>query len=384
MEIKEKKKILYVITKSNWGGAQKYVYDMATSLPKNMFEVTVALGGSGEKNAEGGLLKNRLEEAKIKVIFIKNFLRDISLFHEIKAFFELLSIIKKERPDVVHLNSSKAGGLGVLAARIAGVKKIVFTAHGWAFNERKPFIIRIIVWKLSWLTTLLSTHVIVIGERERTDAIHMPFISGKIVLIRNGIKVLEFLSREEGRQKLAIPQDSFVIGSIGELTPNKNYLELVKVIADLQKKEKIFLVIIGQGEEETRIIDGAEKILSNSVAYGFKITGFKENAYTYLKAFDIFVLPSLKEGLPYTLLEAGRAGIPVVATNTGAIPDIIPDTNFGILVKPGDGRALKDALESLVANSQKRAQLGASLQKRVQEEFSLEKMVEKTVSVYLP
>ncbi|MDP2705269.1 MAG: glycosyltransferase family 4 protein [Patescibacteria group bacterium] len=382
METIQKKKILYVVTKSNWGGAQKYVYDLATSLPKDRFEVCVALGGSGEKNAEGGLLKNRLEDAGIKIVFIKNFLRDISLIHEIKAFFELVTIIKKEKPDVIHLNSSKAGGVGALAARLTGVKKIIFTVHGWPFNESRSFIVRVILWKLSWLSALLSTHVIVIGEQERKDAIRMPFISGKVVLVKNGIKTLEFLSREKARQELTIPQDALTIGSIGELTPNKNYLQLIKATEDLQK-EKLVLAIIGDGEQKTHIVDRAEKILGNSLYYGYKMLGFKENAYKYLKAFDIFVLPSLKEGLPYTLLEAGLAGLPLIATDVGAISDIIPNENFGIAVKPRDNEALKNALETLLSDEEKRRNLGTAIQKHVQEEFSFETMVGKTVSLYL-
>src|SRR3990167_2305563 len=106
------KKILFVITKSNWGGAQRYVYDLATALHKGQFEVVVAFGGTGEAGAHPGLLAERLKEVGVRTIFIESFTRDIGIFRDVSAFFELLRVIKKERPDVLHLNSSKAGGIG--------------------------------------------------------------------------------------------------------------------------------------------------------------------------------------------------------------------------------------------------------------------------------
>ena len=115
-----KKKVTYVITKSNWGGAQRYVFDLATNLPKEQFEVAVALGGDG-------LLAKKLQERNTSIYRSISLGRDISIGKDIRSFFELYRLFKKERPDVVHLNSSKAGGIGALAARVAGIKKIIFT-----------------------------------------------------------------------------------------------------------------------------------------------------------------------------------------------------------------------------------------------------------------
>ena len=138
METTVKKKILFVITKSNWGGAQRYVYDLATHLPKEEFEVAVAFGGTGEVGASAGLLEVRLREAGVRIIFLTTFARDIGILREFSAFFELLRTIRAENPDVLHLNSSKAGGLGALSGRIAGLRRIIFTAHGFAPNELRP------------------------------------------------------------------------------------------------------------------------------------------------------------------------------------------------------------------------------------------------------
>ena len=126
------KKILFVITKSNWGGAQKYVYDLANELhrPNAEFEVAVAFGQEGQ-------LAGKLREAGITTHPIRSLQRDVSVIADIKSFFELLRLFKTQKPDIAHLNSSKVGGLGALAARVAGVPKIIFTVHGWPFWETR-------------------------------------------------------------------------------------------------------------------------------------------------------------------------------------------------------------------------------------------------------
>ena len=119
-------KILYVITKANWGGAQKYVYELATAMKERGHEVAVAYGTEG-------LLAERLGQAGIRTLPIGGLSRDIDAKAEVSAWRSLLSLIKEEQPDLVHVNSSK-GGLALIAARIAGIRRIIFTAHGWAFN----------------------------------------------------------------------------------------------------------------------------------------------------------------------------------------------------------------------------------------------------------
>ena len=119
------KKILFLITKANWGGAQRYVFDLATAL-RNEFDISVAFG-------QEGLLAKKLREAQITTFPIRALQRDVSISSDVKSFLELMRLFRVEKPDVVHLNSSKAAGVGALAARLAGVPRIIFTAHGWPF-----------------------------------------------------------------------------------------------------------------------------------------------------------------------------------------------------------------------------------------------------------
>ncbi len=122
-----KKKILVVITKSNWGGAQRYVHDLARHL-KEDFDITVACGGTGE-------LVERLTALGIRTLTIPGLARDVHPMQDLAVCIRLGRIIKKERPDVLHLNSSKIGVIGAILGRLIGIKRIIFTAHGWAWNE---------------------------------------------------------------------------------------------------------------------------------------------------------------------------------------------------------------------------------------------------------
>ncbi|MEX0909881.1 MAG: glycosyltransferase [Candidatus Paceibacterota bacterium] len=327
-----KKKILYVITKSNWGGAQRYVFDLATGLSKEMFDVVVALGGTGNKHAETGRLAEKLTQESIPIITIRSFMRNIHLLSDIRSFFELLTILKKEKPDIVHLNSSKAGGIGALAGRIAGVKKIIFTAHGFAFNENRFFISKIIIYLLSWLTIVLSTKTIVITKNEYSRILPWPLVGKKITYIQNGIDSPEFIEKEKAREYLATrigkPLDYFrnnrLVGTIGELTQNKGLKDAILALA----RTNFTYVIIGTGEQQESL---TEYIRENKLHEKIFLTGFIADASKYLKAFDIFLLPSYKEGLPYVLLEAGYASVPFVARDIGGIPDIINTNENGIL-----------------------------------------------------
>jgi len=375
MQTHKKTKILYIITKGVWGGAQKYVYSLATELPKEKFEAVVVCG-------EGEVLKNKLESSGVRVISIQNLKRDISVFDEIKNFSRLYKIIKSEKPDVIHLNSAKASGLGALAGRLLGVKKIIFTAHGWTFNENRNFLSKSIIWVLSWITVVLCHKVIVIATREKRQAMYMPFISKKIKLIRNGVEKINYLEKEEARNALLpelsknLETNTIWIGTISELTKNKG---LKYTLEALSKIDKPFVfIVIGEGEERKNL---ENVIQEHQLEEKVFLVGSKDAAQ-YLKAFDIFTLTSLKEGLPYSILEAGLASLPVIATNTGGIPDII-DTQTGILTEKEDVEGIKESIEKLMNDIETRNLYGNNLQNKVEKEFSFDQMLEKTLLLYL-
>jgi glycosyltransferase involved in cell wall biosynthesis len=329
METHAKKKILFVITKSNWGGAQRYVYDLATALPKDGFDVSVAFG-------QPGLLATKLDEAGIITHPILSLQRDVSLVSDLKSFFELLRLFRTERPDVVHLNSSKAGGVGALAARITGVPRIIFTAHGWPFWEQRNLISRSLIYLLSWLTAILSHKVIVVSDYDLSVAKNMPFIGRKTVRIYNGID-LNFPLYSADIVRHSFPTGAHITGTIGELTHNKNQIALIE---EAKNNPEMYVAIIGDGEDRLYL---KRKIEEYGIANRVKLFGF-QLAGTVLKGFDTFALPSLKEGLPYVLLEARAAGLPIVANRVGGVGEILDAKDMN--------------------------------------EFSLEQMVQKTIALY--
>ena len=304
----QKKKILYVITKSNWGGAQRYVYDLATALPKDQFEVGVAFG-------EEGLLAKKLREARVALFPIEVLQRDVSISNDVKSFLELLRLFRTEKPDSVHLNSSKAAGVGALAARLAGVPRIIFTAHGWPFWERRNPVSRGLIYFISWLTALLSHKIIVVSDYDLKVAQKMPGIAHKTVRIYNGID-FHFPLGSGDVVRHSFPKGVRITGTIGELTKNKNQIALIE---QAKNDPTMYVAIVGDGEDRLYL---KKKIEEYGLTARVKLFGFMP-ASEVLRGFDVFVLPSIKEGLPYVLLEAKMVGLPVVASRVGGVGEIL-------------------------------------------------------------
>ena len=307
------RKILFVITKSNWGGAQRYVYDLATHLPREQFAVAVALGGSGE-------LQQKLKEAGIPVLPLQSVQRDLSLSADVSGFFSLLKAIRAYRPYIVHLNSSKAGGLGALAARLCGVPRIIFTAHGWPFEEKRSFVWRLFALLGSWATALLSHAVIVVSRHDLQIGKRMPLCGAKMRLIYNGIETPVKLGSGE-HIRGAFPEGARIIGTVGELTKNKNQIALVE---QAKNNPEMFVAIVGEGEERSNL---EAAIQSYGLEHRVKLFGFMP-ASDVLLGFDVFALPSLKEGLPYVLLEAKAADLPILANRIGGVGEILDAKNM--------------------------------------------------------
>lgn len=371
-------KILFGITKSNFGGAQRYVFELASEAKRAGNEVFVMCGLPAQSGGDGPLIQ-KLNESGIQVIPLPHLGRDVSFIKDFKSFLFILRTLRKERPDVFHINSSKMGGLGGFAARLVGVKKIIFTAHGWAFNEPRSAIQKTIIKFFVWLTIILSHKTICVSEKTKKDVSNLPFIKNKLVIIYNGLKDFELKTREEARKILSLDDNVFLVGAVSELHKIKGLDILLKAWAAFLKNHKAKLVIFGAGEEKNNL----NKIASNlKIDNSVEFKGFVGNARSFLSSFDIFVMPSRSEAMPYALLEAGFAGLPVVASSVGGIPEIIENEKNGLLVPKENSEALLSALNRLADNKEFREKLGSSLKQTISTKFSFEKMVQKTFELY--
>jgi glycosyltransferase involved in cell wall biosynthesis len=368
-------KAIFLITKATWGGAQQYVFDLLQEAVHDHLYDTVGLA-----YGEAGLLSKKVAELSIPVHELSALARDISPMQDIRAFVQMYRLFKKDWVDVAHLNSSKAGAIGALAARMAGVRRIVFTAHGWAFNEKRSYFSRLFFIFIHYVTILLSDVTIVVSQGLADQAAHWPFVKGKIHVIHLGIGPQDYLDRDNARDALIALDPTLTstrtarwIGTIAELHPNKGIDIGIEAMRKIEDKD-IPWIILGGGERKDEYT--REKPINTH------FLGFVPNAARYLKAFDLFLLPSRTEAFGYVLLEAGSAGIPVLASNVGGIPEIITSDQLGVLFPVGDTAELTKQIDAFASAGTEWEEKGTNLRESVQKRFSLEKMCKETFALY--
>ncbi len=387
-------KILYVVTQGEQGGAQKYISDLAPEMLKKGYEIFVAVG---EIENEGDKwLFLQLEKSGIKkenLFEIKSHQREIKLFRDIKSVWDFFKLYKKINPDVVHLNSSKSGVVGAVASFLSSTlpgsvqlkSKCIFTVHGFVFLEPMNILKKLFFIFLEIISSVFRTHTILITEKDVSVGKKYFILrnKNKYSLIQNGVKYLQvkMLEKKEARKYIfekinKKDEEQKVVGTISNLYKTKGLEYLIEAAAKILQKfpETIFLVL-GFGEDKYRE-ELQEKINKLKMKDNFFLLGKTPDAYKYLKAFDVFTLTSLKEGLPYTLLEAKMAGVPIVATSVGGIPEMAEQFEIN-LVQSKNVEEISGVINKLLLDN--------SLPRNTDlpEIYKLETMCKKTEEVYL-
>lgn len=388
-------KILYVITKSNFGGAQRYVHDLAIAAKAAEHDVLVAYGGEGP-------LGERLRAAGVRTVSIPELERDVRASKDLRAFARLFALIRRERPDVLHLNSSKVGGLGGLAGRLANVleqssrlirrtprpARIIFTGHGWAFNEERNDLERFVIGLAHWLTIALSHRTITVSRRTREQIAKIPFTWHKLTLVYNGVGPVKTLAKKRALERIfpnGIPPlpsgKPVVVGTLAELHRNKGLSYAIEGMALLAKQSPVPFVflILGEGEERASL---ESLVRRHGLEKHVHLVGYREAGTELLSAFDIFLLPSITEAFPYAILEAGKVGLPVVASAVGGIPEVIDDMDSGILIQTRNPNEVARAIEYLLEDPERRKKLGAKIEARIGDRFDIGTMTKETFAVY--
>jgi glycosyltransferase involved in cell wall biosynthesis len=359
-------KIAYIVTRSDLiGGAQVHVRDLASSLARQGHEAIVLVGSSGP-------YVTALRQAGVELVTLKHLGAAINPIRDVRGLVEIHSILKALRPDLVSTHSSKAGILGRLAARALGIPTI-FTAHGWAFTPGIPRWEAAVYRRIERWAAPYASRIITVSDFDRELAVREGVTQpGKVVTVHNGMPDIDQrLRAQPGRSPVRIVM-------IARFEPQKDHATLFQALTGLLR-EVWQLDLIGDGalmseaQAMTRELGLAERV---------RFLGQRTDVAERLAEAQIALLISNWEGFPRSILEAMRAGLPVVASDVGGIAESVKDGETGFVVRQGDVDGLRQRLRELLADPELRTRMGRSGRERYERQFTLTHTVEKTLAVY--
>jgi glycosyltransferase involved in cell wall biosynthesis/GT2 family glycosyltransferase len=378
----ERKKVLHLITRLIVGGAQENTIASVERVAPERYESRLWTGP--QTGAEGSLIEDARARGIVLTV-LPNLVREIDPRRDLTALVQLARLMRRERFDIVHTHSSKAGILGRVAARLAGVPQVTHTVHGWGFHEHMPAALRrfyIALEKImrSWTRPLVSVS-------NRTTRIGLESGIGtpdSYRLIRSGIPTARFhpdpISREEVRRRLGVEPGGVLLGSVGRLSPQKNPMDFVRAAESLAPgRDHLRFVYVGDGPMREEVEEAVERAgLGGRLA----LLGIRDDVPDLLRAMDLFTLTSLWEGLPRVVLQALATGVPVVAYDTAGIEEAVREGENGHLVPPGDIEGLVDRLEHLVDDSALRARVSAEASGGFDHSFTEDAMIRDLELLY--
>ncbi|RPI02963.1 MAG: glycosyltransferase family 1 protein [Calditrichaeota bacterium] len=312
----------------------------------------VLIGGAVEK---GEFSKyEQLKRSGIDVRIIDEMHRSTRPFADLRSLYYLYRTIKAERPMIVCTHTAKAGAIGRIAAVLAGVPLVFHTFHGHVFDHYFSPMVSFIFLTIERVLARFTTTIIAISPaqlEELTAKFHVAPQS-RFAMIRLGFE-LDLLSGLEKsgelKKRYMIPQDALLIGVIGRLVPIKNIPAALMILKELHQHNKPYhLLIVGDGTERSNLEDLCEQLELASFVH---FTGWVQNMSEIYRGLDLLLLTSLNEGTPVTIIEAMAAGVPVVASNVGGVPDLIVEGETGRLFDVNDLSAGVSAIEKMMQDS---------------------------------
>ncbi|TAM43815.1 glycosyltransferase family 1 protein [bacterium] len=379
MGLERKINILYVITKLELGGAQKQLLSLIRGLNKEKFSLHLVTG-------EHGLLVSEAEKIPDLRLTRCRFLdRSIRPIKDLRAFLFIYFFIKNNNIDIVHTHSSKAGILGRWAAKAAGAKIIVHTVHGWSFHDYQHKIPHHLYLFLERVCAVFTSKIVVVSQSDKNKGLRQGVGSrDKYELVRYAVNTLEF--RNSGvpsavKEKLGLPGRGPIVGTVACLKQQKAPQDFIKLAAAIKKEfPDTKFILVGDGVLRKKVCSLIKKLkLEREII----LTGWRNDIPLVLSSLDVFVLTSRWEGLPIAALEAMAAEVPLVATDTGGIREIITNGKTGYLVKAGDIQAMRKGVCELLKNPGQRNEFARLSRETIgSEEFSLNNMLKATEEIY--
>ncbi|MBI2951481.1 glycosyltransferase family 4 protein, partial [bacterium] len=354
-------------------GAPLAVWNVIRRLSPSRYEVSLATGPWGD-------LAEEVAASGFQVFHVPDLWREVNPARDVAALWQLTRIIGKDRYDLVHCHRAKAGFLGRLAARLCGVRGVVYTPHG---NVLEGYFGPAATWlfaRLEGLAAPLTDRIVSLTQREvaqyLAEGIGWP---GQHTAILNGIDVDAFVrgrgDRAEARREMGVAPDAFLVASVGRLVPVKGHVHLIDALPEvLRRRPDAAVLIVGDGPMRRDLEDRARSL---SVADRVRLPGHREDVARVLGAADLFALPSLNEGLGLALVEAMAMGLATVASRVGGVPEVVLDGETGLLTPPGDAGALAGAILRLMDDPEARDRMGAAGRERARAHFSIERTVQE-------
>lgn len=371
-----KKNIAIVITRLDFGGAQKIALYIAKHLDRKKFNVYFITGPGGYLDSEVVKIKN------IKLLFMKNLKHPINLFFDILAFFELKKFFKEKKIDIVHTHSSKAGILGRIAAKMAGVKLIIHTIHGFPFHKYQNPLIFFIYLLLEKIAARFCDKLVAVGKDVMDYGIsNRVGNKDKYVIIRAGIDIKLFknakVNRKKYLNKYGIDDNDFIVGMIGNFKKQKNPLEFIRIAYEVLKKdENVSFLFAGDGPLKNKADDLLKRL---NLQKKVKFTGWIDEPEKFIKAIDVFLLTSLWEGLPCTLVQALAAKKNCIATDIEGNREILSVLDYDLLYQPGN---YEQATEKILKLKEKKFRIKNEIYKKLRE-FDLKFMLREYEKIYV-
>jgi glycosyltransferase involved in cell wall biosynthesis len=379
-------KVLRVIARLNMGGPALHVAYLSDGLRTRGYETMLVAGTLARGEDSMSFVADGLG---VRIEHLAELSREISPLRDLRAVLRLARLIRRERPQILHTHTAKAGAVGRLAALAAGSARppiVVHTFHGHVlrgyFGPVRAYGFRLLE---RWLATK-TTKLIAVSPQVRDDLVALGVAPvEKFAVIRLGIELEERLraaagARAETRKLMGVPQDAFVVGWVGRMTGVKNTDDVLAAIRLLHDREvDAYLCMVGDGPDR----DGLERRAHElGITRRCLFLGYQEEVARFYAACDTIILPSVNEGTPVSAIESLAAGRPVVATRVGGVPDVVDDGEDGFLVEPGSTKELADRLEQLARDPELRERMGEHGRARMIDRYAVQRLVDDIDQLY--